>query len=291
MKALHAISRLDRLRAPAFYAFTFAHLRPVLAAAGSHPDVVAIGADLVGCPSGLILGLAPQGKQAQLLSLFVHREYRRAGVGQALLRQFEQEALRRQCTGLTTGYTESTANGPFEALLGMEGWADPVIEAYVYHARIERFREAPWYCPRRIGRQFRVLQFTELGGEARERLVAGADVWYPAHLSPFKDEFRIEPTHSLFLMDEQGVAGWSVVHRIAADTLLYNSLFIRVDLRTMGYPIMLLSDALHRQEQAGIPYGMFAVLLENAGMLRLVDRWFLPYVDRISKRRVRGKRL
>src|SRR4051812_39527090 len=85
---------LRQADAPAAAGLTFPSFRHLLARPGD-PSVVAVGA-FHGCrPVGLALGVQPSGAPAHLASLFVAKEHRGRGLGQALLAAAEEELARR----------------------------------------------------------------------------------------------------------------------------------------------------------------------------------------------------
>ena len=90
-----------------FRHMTFPKFRPFLAMAGVNPAVFAVGAidneRGEGAPLGLVLGyLNPNGRHAELMSLFVAKDVRRQGIGLALAESLESMIAMRGYAELAT---------------------------------------------------------------------------------------------------------------------------------------------------------------------------------------------
>ncbi len=110
-----------------------------------------------------------------------------------------------------------------------------------------------------------------------EELKKGEGVWYPELTSPFLERERVDPYNSVFLRNEEKrIIGWTITHRLDEETMLYRNVFVREELRSMGYAMLLMARAIWRQYDRGIYKLMFCVHVRNKDMNRIVSRFMKP---------------
>ena len=101
----------------------------------------------------------------------------------------------------------------------------------------------------------------------------------------FVEDTRLEPLNSLGLRYQGEVIGWTITHRIDSETIRYSVMFVEERFQRMGRGFSLLTQAVKRQIDSGIPYATAAVSNNNPSMLHCVERYHKPYAMFISESR------
>jgi hypothetical protein len=105
---------------------------------------------------------------------------------------------------------------------------------------------------------------------------------YPDELYPFKED-RIEALSSVGLRYEGEVVGWSIFHRVTPSFVIYKSLFVKPELRSIGLGVHLFVASANRQlTDEKVTEAMFIVLKNNTAMVRFVNRHITPYLTAIN---------
>ncbi len=269
-----------------FERFTYSHWRPRLLA--MMETDVAIGALADGHPVGLIYA-QKHATVAELVSVFVTASHRGLGIGTALLAQLE-ERLRAQCLRIHVVYPVGSSVLALECILAKRHFSDPAVDTFIYRVDAH-ITQASWFGQYRLARNVRLGLWADLSLAQRKALAAAQGTWYPAYLSPFRDEERIDPGLSVVLMQDDQPVGWCMAHAVAADTRLYTTLVVHPRIQHLGYAFTLVAESVNRQLSQGIPYGLFAVLIANQPMLRIVKKWIQPYALATTEQRTAYKGL
>lgn len=274
-----------------FLPLTYPRYRELLKedAAEGDPRTLRVGAWIGGEPAGLVLAQVPgegdDPTRGVVLSVFVVRDRRRAGVGSAMLAALAELAKGRGAARLELSLEDREDLAPARALLEKGGYGP--FEAVAWVGRVEsqkRLKEARWYGKRLVPATFDVVPWAEVDAAARDRVRArGAEGWYPEELSPFRYEEAIEPLNSIALMQGDEVLGWQINHRIAPDTIRYSSLFVDDELQAYGLALALEIESvrlhLESPQVDGIPRAVFLVYTRSEGMLRHAEKNLAPYLD------------
>lgn len=268
-----------------YESLTFQNMLPRLRRIDCDSRLIAIGAESSSGSMGLVLAnVNIENRTAEILSLYVKPDYREIGIGSALLLEIEGRLHQMGCESVKlTYYAGKTITPVLEAFLDKQGWSTPKVQSLIYTTHIELMAQAPWFRKSAFPGKMQSFLWSELSEIERERLRDSEAIGYPPYLSPFRNEQKLEKLISLGLRAEGHVVGWSLVHRIAGDTLLYSSLFVQSQYQHLGSAIMLLAASIQLQQEHGIPYSMFAVNLDNPFMMRIVDRWFKPYTVKCTE--------
>ena len=268
----------------AYSAFTFPRFQAALQ--NLKPSaLVALGAESWGKPIGLCLAwLNSERLDARLLSVFVQKEYRQAGVASALLRATESELITRHCRSVQADYLSDWSNrGALDQLLRACGW-DIRRQAMVFRGTIKpasslmaTMRNA------RLSPGCEIVPWFEVS--ANERMAVRRDqdkLQYPEELSPFSEEDSIAP-NSIALRYRGSIVGWHIAHLVPPDYVRHSRTFIREDLRTAAQGCVLIREAVRRHAESPLaessPRYFFHVGAENERMLRLVDKRISPVIN------------
>ncbi len=79
-------------------------------------------------------------------------------------------------------------------------------------------------------------------------------------------------------MGKGKVVGWMINHRVASDTIRYSILFVAKEIQRSGKGMVLLAESIRLQLDSSVPYGKFAVQIQNQPMLHIVRRHLSPYL-------------
>ncbi|NJM44958.1 MAG: GNAT family N-acetyltransferase [Alkalinema sp. RU_4_3] len=260
---------------------------------GSLGGVVAIArGQMVGLVIAELLpdALAPEGHRAEILSLFVTPEQRQQGIGSQLLRYLETALRQLNCLQVQVSYSANdlTQQG-LEPILHQQNWQAPKTDFLITKTTIEALKQASWVYQFPLPQKFTVFPWIELTKAERERIQQRQA--YPDSLSPFTDDPRLEVINSLGLRYQGEVIGWTINHRVAPDTIRYSTLFVETPFQRMGRGFSLLTEAVKRQIESGIPIAASAVASDNLAMLNCADRYYRPYATYLSESRSSTKLL
>ncbi|MBD2082607.1 GNAT family N-acetyltransferase [Leptolyngbya sp. FACHB-17] len=242
---------------------------------------------VVAIVGGVMVGLAivdlfPEG--AEVLSLFVVPEYRQHGIGAQLLHYVETALRRLKCPQVQIRYRVSDlTNQALEAILNHQGWQAPKTDFLITKTTIEALKQAPWVYQYPLPPKFTVFPWLELTKAERGGILHRRS--YPESLNPFHSDPRLEPINSLGLRYQGEVVGWTINHRVATDTIRYSTMYVEPQFQRLGRGFSLLTEAIKRQIESGIPYATTAVSSENLPMLRCTDRYYKPYATYLSESR------
>lgn len=266
-----------------FEALTFPSLKKRWQTYQQRGDLGGVAAIVNGQMVGLLV-VELLSDRAEILSLFVVPEHRRQGIGFQLVRYVELGLKRINCPQMQVRYQVSElTNSALETILHRQGWQTPKTDFLITKATIEAFKQAPWVYQYPLPTKFTVFPWIELSEAERDQILQRQT--YPANLSPFDPDPRLEPINSLGLRYQGEVIGWTINHRIAPDTIRYSTMFVEARFQRLGRGFSLLTEAIKRQIDSGIPYATAAVSSDNLPMLHCADRYYKPFATYLSESR------
>jgi ribosomal protein S18 acetylase RimI-like enzyme len=222
--------------------------------------------------------------RAEVISLFVAPDYRQMGIASQLLQHIETGLRRLNCPQMVIMYpvSELTAQG-LEPILQQQGWQSPKMEFLITKTTIEALKQADWVYQYPLPEKFTVFPWIELTQAEHDRICQRHT--FPESLNPFSPDPRLEPINSLGLRYQDEIIGWTINHRVAPDTIRYSTMFVEPKFQRMGRGFSLLTEAIKRQIDSGIPYLTTAVASDNLAMLQCADRHYRPYATYLSESR------
>jgi GNAT superfamily N-acetyltransferase len=232
---------------------------------------------------------------AQLFSLAVLPGHRRRRLGGALVAAAERLARDAGAHAIEGAFRTSwRSRRAIEALLAGRGW--PAPETRMVLARGETgFARAYLRAPApELPPKAEIFAWEELTAAERDLILERQrdDPWFPAILTPFQEEPRLEPTVSVGLRWRGEVAGWLICHRVAFDTLQYSAYFVREDLRGRGLGAALMREGVRRRlADPDIRHAILAIDARNRRVRALIEGPFRRYFAGISELRVSRRRL
>jgi GNAT superfamily N-acetyltransferase len=293
---MYTLNRIDNpLTGFLYQGFTFPRFRPHLEVLKPEGSTVAIAASDSDLPVGLVLAeILPDGKSAEVLSIFVEQKYRDIGIGTSLLIRLEEELFSRGCTSVNLAYTTGKPTTPtLEHLLKKCNWSVPEARTIVCKSTTDKIAGAPWMQKSTLPAAYTVFPWVEITAEERVAIAQqqAAEPWIPPQLIPFVSEQDLEPLNSIGLRYQGQVVGWVITHRLAPDTIRYTCSFVRQDLQKMGRIIPLYVTAIKLQEKAGIPNGIWTVPFIYTSMVNFVQKRMAPYMISIEESKTSWKSL
>ena len=293
---MYTLNRIDNpLTGFVYQGFTFPRFRPHLEVLKPEGSTVAIAASDSDLPVGLVLAeILPDGKSAEVLSIFVGQKYRELGIGTSLLMRLEEELFSRGCTNVHLAYTTGKpTTSTLEHLLKKCHWTLPEARTIVCKSTTDKIADAPWMQKSTLPAAYTVFPWVEITAEERRAIAQqqAAEPWIPSQLIPFVSEKDLEPLNSIGLRYQGQVVGWVITHRLAPDTIRYTCSFVRQDLQKMGRIIPLYVKAIQLQEKAGIPNGIWTVPFMYTSMVNFVQKRMAPYMISIEESKASWKSL
>jgi hypothetical protein len=219
----------------------------------------------------------------------VQREFRRRGIGAALLRDLEQALTAAACKTVEARYdlgTETTA--AFERTLQRCGW--PAIggqrHAFVLDGAV---MSAPWFRNAVLPADYAIAPWHLVASDELTTLIESqaADPWIPAHLQPRCFDAPVDVITSLVLRRAGAIIGWTLTSAIDEQTVHYANVYVRSSCNRVGNTfasLALIAEAVRRQAAArGVrSRGLFEVSADNRAFLRFIARHLVP--DLLSSR-------
>lgn len=292
---MYVLTNINRAIAPYYRDFTFPAFKSRLCDLETQDSLVAIGASLKKQPIGLVLAEIQEDRQAaKVLSIYVKPAYRRLGVGKALMSELEKQLYKSGCLKVEIVYANSKESTiALERLIEKLNWITPQPRMLICKSTTEKITSAPWLHKHTLPPELKIFPWFDLTTAQRLRIQQQQDrqPWYPELLTPFNDESHLEPLNSLSLLDKDEVVGWTLNHRIAPNTIRYTSLFVREDLQKLGRAIALLAEAIKRQVNSDIFYGIWTVAVDNRPMVNFVKRRLAPYLISLTETKEANKLL
>lgn len=274
----------------AYQPFTFPLYRSRLQGLKLTSSTAAIAAaDVTNQPVGLVLAeICPDGRSAEVLSIYVKPAHRQKGVGTALIARLTAELSLRGCVNARLVYTTGQPTTPaLERLLQKHNWTSPQPRMLVCKTSLDRIFQAPWMQRSTLPASYQICRWAEV--TAAERLDIqqrqASCPWIPSDLVPFQHEQNLEPLNSLGLRYQGQVVGWVITHRLAPDTIRYTCSFVREDLQKMGRIIPLYVNAIRTQHQANIAQGIWTVPFCHTAMIQFVKKRMSSYLNSLEETR------
>jgi GNAT superfamily N-acetyltransferase len=200
--------------------------------------------------------------------------HRGCGVGSALLRFLEAQIRKNSGEVFHAAYSVSVPESPWIGRM-FEGTGWPAGRRAISLTCSGTLLTERWVCSTRIPEGLRVFPWIGSGSESELQ----GQAWVPQHLAPWRVSEPLEPVTSLGLSCQGATVGWLLTSQTAPDTIRYQSLFVRPDLRQMGGARILLAESIRRQACAfgADSRGEFTVAVENKAMILLMDSHLRPH--------------
>lgn len=246
---------------------------------------------------GLAMAEAPVRQEdgaAELLSLFVEREHRRAGLATALVEAVEDGLRERGVPSVEAVYMTGKASiAAVERIFAKRGWETPTLRTVTVKFTMQEALATPWYGRMRLllaGGE--IFSWTDLTADERRQLVESNQraPWIPHGLEPWRhDIIGVEPGSSVGWRYRGEVVGWVLNHRVDARTVRLTCSFMRKDLSPRIVPLY--SEVLRRLSEAGCEFCTFITPTVYPGMLEFIRRHCAPYAGFTGETRGTRKHL
>jgi GNAT superfamily N-acetyltransferase len=285
---------LDHEETKEFEAMTYPYYRLFLKKCGKerNSSVIAIGAKNNSYPLGLALTKIDKFKRsAQLLSLFVIKEYRGQGIGKELVQQIQKEISERRLKSIKVIYEKGFPyTGIIEKILDHFGYAPYTARALVCRADMAKLKMAPWLKIDRFPEGFEIGFWKDITPKEKKwiYLKRYMTFWYPRSLSPFQEEDKIEFSNSLILRKRDKIVGWMITHRISSDIIRYSALFIKKEYRYPGLAYSLITRAIRYQVDNmtvnnGPTQATCMFLADNKPMIKFAKKRLAAYLEKMDE--------
>lgn len=298
---------LDASLADACEAMTFPRFRhllllypaPRFPADGDRRNVQAVGVVALAGRQPVALALAAipvdARDEAELLSLFVHPQWRGRGIGTGTLQHLEVELARLGVGRVEGTYTTGKPAIPIlEHLFEKLGWDAPAVRTISVRFTPEEARRTPWYARNLLPKGSEVFAWRDLTPAEITELKSSnaAAPWIAPGLEPWSHaQFGYEPDTSVGLRYRGRVVGWVINHRIWNDTVRFTCSFMRADLARRAAILPLYTEAIERADRAGFRFCTFITPMTYRPMVDFVVHRCAAFISFVGQTRGVAKRL
>ena len=253
-------------------------------------SVIAIGVKDSDLPCGCVFAKVLD-EIVSIKNLFVLPFARRKGVASLLINELKSKARELGCAQIKFNAVTSKNNiDLLNKFLTKQGFSKIELLARIYKASSDRVLEEGKWTKRLLNSNFelpdKVTIFTkdEVDEELLAKLKNKEDTDYPDVLSPFKNEFDLQPEFSLFaVFDNKKIVGWFTTLRTNDDRILYRSLFIDDMYRKSKLGLIMLAKAIkYHFDNCRSKGVLLAVDLDNTSVLNFYSSFFNNLCDSIK---------
>ncbi len=250
-----------------------------------------IGAYCNGRPAGvavLMHGKENLGGACQLHTLNVESKFRNKGIGGELLMQVIGKANNIGTASIHLNYGRHYDWSKYLDRLSMRFGFMETSEFEVYSIPItpnelarnlSYFKKVTDIKINTLEPDYSLVTFTALSDKLRKKKKNGLNKWYSHEVDPFSGGGKVNPYSSLVLLKGGHVAGWSDVRDLDCRTVLFNTLFIKEQIRGTGMFTYLLGESI--QQLTVQPHITRAIFKTDTGnrlmrtaMPKLLDRFY-----------------
>ncbi len=248
----------------------------------------------------VLLGMAlaelrdvPQ-KSAELLSVLVDPEGRGQGIATALLEQVEHLAHARGASELTAVYMTGKPSIPvMERIFWKRGFQAPQARMVTLRFTPEEALETPWFKRVKLGDEFSVFPWKDLGKDERQALVESnaTSPWVRPGLEAWRHDRSFDPVSSLGLRRHGQIVGWVINHEIEKGVVRFTCSYMGYGLGRRGRIMPLYTKSLERLRAAGCRYCTFVTPVTYRTMVEFVRRRCAPWATFFGETRGVVKKL
>jgi len=237
-------------------------------------------------PVGIILASCNQTlERLDIRHFFVHPSYRNQQLGHRLLLAILEEAKKLNIHFFFLLYPSEESWSPAleKILIDVDWKIRPFMIRCLYD--VDTF-DTPWiHKDYHYPQGYEEFLWLELSTDEKQQLhIQQIQRAFPAAVSPFFEEDRIEPRNSLGLRFQGRIVGWIITHRIDPETIRYTTLFVERSLWHTGISMKLLADSIHLHLKNKTKWAILEIplLQVHSSWVRFANRRLLPYADKVT---------
>jgi GNAT superfamily N-acetyltransferase len=248
-------------------------------------------------PVGLSLAAIPRDEPgtAEVLSLFVHREWRGRGLATELLARMEAVLAAAGIGEVQGTYSTGKAStAVLEHVLRTRGWEPPVVRTVSVRFTPDEARATPWYNRTVMPRGAEILAWRDVTPDEKQRIIEShkAERWIADGLEPWvHEQVGYEPASSLAMRYKGDIVGWVINHRVTPDTVRFTLSFMRPDLSRRAAILPLYRASIERVRDAGYRYCTFVTPVKYQGMVDFIVNHCARWIGFVGETRGVWKRL
>lgn len=222
-------------------------------------------------------------------------EWRKKGLGTRFLKEIQRELTQNGIASLIIKFESRSSSAPaLNTILDKEGYFPQKILNQRYHFDSHGFNPQWLYGSYALPKGHERFPWHEITPREEYRLRERIGSWdLPDEISPYDaPPIPIEHSCSFGLRTEEGVMGWSVLHRVSQDTLRYSAFYVDPKLRFGLCAMNLLTASMFAHKRSVIPFAYFEINVEqiHQGWTRFVDMRLKPYAQAFSELVMRWKK-
>ncbi|MEZ7893055.1 MAG: GNAT family N-acetyltransferase [Candidatus Wallbacteria bacterium] len=269
-----------------FNNMTYGQYKPFLAWMDVINDrLFPIGLYRAGRPAGLLLGLNQLNTpgKADIMSIFIEKEFRRRGLALKMIDFFEQQCRESKIKTISTFYFD---NRPFVTIINnlLDKCGFLPAEPELYYCKCDKsIADMPITEYTKLPDGFETFSWTDIPSAEKKQLMGELEGqgFFDQRISPFINEKVIVPEISLGLKAGKNIIGWAICSYYDENTICYNSIFIMPQYQgaALGIALQMRSIRGHLLTELSqkYPYAIFMVRYDNHARLKMVKKKFSKY--------------
>jgi GNAT superfamily N-acetyltransferase len=241
--------------------------------------VLALAGGIV--PIGLVLAAAnPENPcEADILSIFVNKNFRNKGICKSLLETIEADLVKSGFKKIFIIYNYKTsATGIYlKKALSKNGFSDPENRYFLFKVNVQLLRSGNFFKKSSLIDKYNFFKFADLGKDDCNDFLGcqtedEKNEWIG--FNPFGYLNILEPCNSIGIKINNEYAGWVITVKNGENSLAYSVLFVRKKYRKTPVAVALMKKSLLLQYENNFTIATCLIQNENIPMLNMFNKRF-----------------
>jgi len=219
----------------------------------------------------------------KVISLLVHPENRKRGIGTGLLQKLENWASEKGFWRIDLVFQSNwELSEALTRALAKCHWEDPVRRMILCYANIKNYEGAPWLSYDQIPPKFEIFNWSDLTGDDKNLImnqrVAGS---VTPDVDPFQAAEKCLPELSVGLRHQGQLVGWMITHKVSNETLQRTCVYLDPEFRKNNLALALSANVIKLQLKSDYPKAIFQIHTGKQKMISYFEKFLKEYQDTI----------
>jgi GNAT superfamily N-acetyltransferase len=259
---------------------------------------LAVGAFEGGEPLGLVLVELPleEGKNPEILSVYVAPDRRNQGLGTQLIHKIEEAVRDRGFEQIEAVYmTGKSSIEALERIFEKRGWPTPEARTITVRFTPEEASRTPWFGKVKLPTPtYEIFPWVELQDHEREKIIRSHQdsPWIASGLEPWRhDRHGFDEVSSVGLRYKGDVVGWVINHRVTKSMVRFTCSFMRKPLGRRGRIMPLFTESVRRLRGTECTHCSLITPVSYVTMVNFLRKRCVDWVSFVAETRGTIKKL